>query len=334
MHKDSTAYTILVIEDNTGDALLIREYLHEHIASPEILEAATYAAAIRFLESRGNSIDFILLDLTLPDLRGEELTQGILDASGDIPVMVLTGYNDLGFAVRSMEMGVSDYFLKDDLTAFSLYKSIYYNLERIKHYQEIERSRRRYNDLFHFSPQPMCVFDVHTLNILDANEAAVQEYGYSLEELRGMKLSELWHGTSQEEGQTFLSSMQENPRDHHSGVFKLRKKDDSVISVEAHSNRIDFEGSEQRIVMAVDITEQLAHVQAIEEQNSRLREIAWMQSHVVRAPLARLMGMVDLFNSEILKTEERDLFLDEIQKAAEELDKIIGEIVRKSEKVN
>ena len=122
MHKDSTAYTILVIEDNTGDALLIREYLHEHIASPEILEAATYAAAIRFLESRGNSIDFILLDLTLPDLRGEELIQGILDASGDIPVMVLTGYNDLGFAVRSMEMGVSDYFLKDDLTAFSLYK--------------------------------------------------------------------------------------------------------------------------------------------------------------------------------------------------------------------
>jgi DNA-binding response OmpR family regulator len=70
---------------------------------------------------------------------------------------------------------------------------------------------------------------------------------------------------------------------------------------------------------------------AMEAQNKQLREIAWMQSHGVRAPLARLMGLVNLLQS---TDEAKDLDMTEmyqhIQNSADELDKIIREITQKT----
>jgi PAS domain S-box-containing protein len=83
-----------------------------------------------------------------------------------------------------------------------------------------------------------------------------------------------------------------------------------------------------------DITEQRSHTKAIEDQNAQLKEIAWMQSHVVRAPLARMMGFINLLekNKEEV-TIDRSL-LHYVLEAGVELDGIIRDIVRKSEKIN
>lgn len=80
-----------------------------------------------------------------------------------------------------------------------------------------------------------------------------------------------------------------------------------------------------------DITELKLHVKAIEEQNIKLKEIAWTQSHIVRAPLARLMGLVNLLG----KTNENSVNQKEMYKyimdSSKELDDIIRDIVKKSE---
>jgi hypothetical protein len=47
-------------------------------------------------------------------------------------------------------------------------------------------------------------------------------------------------------------------------------------------------------IIARDITEYKNYVETVELQNKKLREIAWMQSHMVRAPLARIMGLIPL----------------------------------------
>ncbi|HET8864129.1 MAG TPA: response regulator, partial [Gracilimonas sp.] len=82
---------ILVVEDNPGDFVLIEEYLSEGLKSPEVLNARTFHEAEEYLN---NHIGFhiILLDLSLPDLSGEPLVQKMMDLSGQIPVIVLTGY--------------------------------------------------------------------------------------------------------------------------------------------------------------------------------------------------------------------------------------------------
>lgn len=67
---------------------------------------------------------------------------------------------------------------------------------------------------------------------------------------------------------------------------------------------------------------------AIEEQNEKLREIAWTQSHVVRAPLARLMGLVELLKNHELEQHEIDNVISNLGTSAGELDAIISEMIQ------
>jgi len=71
----------------------------------------------------------------------------------------------------------------------------------------------------------------------------------------------------------------------------------------------------------------LEHINAVEEQNKKLREIAWIQSHIVRAPLARMMGLMDLFKS---AADEKETIVDFLIESAHELDAIIQDITNKA----
>jgi len=90
------------------------------------------------------------------------------------------------------------------------------------------------------------------------------------------------------------------------------------------------DGHPIRMIGAIqDISERVNYIEAIENQNKLLRDISWMQSHLVRAPLANIMGLADLLCQEKGKTVDESLSL--LQKSAIELDKIIRDIVKKSE---
>ena len=82
-----------------------------------------------------------------------------------------------------------------------------------------------------------------------------------------------------------------------------------------------------------DISQRIDYMHKLEEQNGRLREIAWIQSHVVRAPLARLIGLIELLKMEANSDQQRRWVLQSIAKSAQELDSIIGEIIEKSQQV-
>lgn len=66
------------------------------------------------------------------------------------------------------------------------------------------------------------------------------------------------------------------------------------------------------------------------QADSKLREIAWMQSHVVRAPLARLMGLVDIMQQEPVNKDLKNELLDHIVDTAHELDKVVRDISDKT----
>ena len=80
-----------------------------------------------------------------------------------------------------------------------------------------------------------------------------------------------------------------------------------------------------------DITERMNHIEAIEEQNTKLKEIAWIQSHLVRAPVARILGLIELLKNEKEKDNEVEL-LNYIYDSTEELDVLIKDIIYKTEK--
>jgi len=80
----------------------------------------------------------------------------------------------------------------------------------------------------------------------------------------------------------------------------------------------------ERKKMNLNLLEQIT---AVEEQNKKLSEIAWIQSHIVRAPLARMMGLMDLFKS---AEDEKETIVDYLIESAHELDLIIRDITNKA----
>ena len=143
MLNGKKVYDILVIEDNPGDFVLVEEFLLEQIETVTITHAKNYRESKDILSVKCDDFDIVLLDISLPDKTGVPLIQEIIEMCRFTPVIVLTGYEDFEFGVNSLVLGVSDYILKDELTALSLYKSIVYNTERKRIISALEISEKR-----------------------------------------------------------------------------------------------------------------------------------------------------------------------------------------------
>lgn len=79
-----------------------------------------------------------------------------------------------------------------------------------------------------------------------------------------------------------------------------------------------------------DITEKVNHIQAIEIQNKRLKEISWIQSHKVRGPLARILSLISLLEDNQTDLSEVKELVPLLKLSAEELDHVLKDIIRKT----
>lgn len=102
------------------------------------------------------------------------------------------------------------------------------------------------------------------------------------------------------------------------------------IAVERDVTKIKH--AEQELQKAYD--EKLKYIENIEEKNKRLSEIAWIQSHIVRAPVARIMGIVDVLTDCEVDPFETKQLLNHLLRSAEDLDKIIRDIADKTAETN
>ncbi len=206
--------------------------------------------------------------------------------------------------------------------------------ERQKAEESLKESENKYRTLFHASPLPKWIFDLETLAILDSNNSAIEHYGYSYQEFLGMSVLNLSIPQELDNAKEWLTADPSDNEATKSYLLTHRKKNGEQIQVEMRSNVLTFEGRKAKIIIANDITEREQYIGAINIQNVKLREIAWIQSHVVRAPLARMMGLVDLLH--ILKGDksETEMLMQNFFESANELDLIIGEISAKSAQVS
>jgi PAS domain S-box-containing protein len=201
------------------------------------------------------------------------------------------------------------------------------------HLQVLEESEKKYSDLFHLSPLPMWVFDVDDLKFLSVNTAAINHYGYTEQEFLTMTIKDIRPKEDGFKVDNAIKLAREIKSYNNLGVFKHKKKNGQIIKVEIQSNFIHFNGKNTRLVLANDITEKQDYIDAIEKQNKHLQDIGWIQSHVVRAPLARIMGLVELFKNYKNADMDKLNLLDNIQISANELDSIVREISAKSEQI-
>ena len=120
---------ILLVEDNPGDADLIKEMLADHaLIEGDIEEAGTLSAALSRLRSGG--IDIVLLDLGLPDSSGLQGVNGIQGTAPGVPIIVLTGLDDEKMGMSAIKEGAQDYIIKNYLNSRQLTRSVFFAIER------------------------------------------------------------------------------------------------------------------------------------------------------------------------------------------------------------
>jgi CheY-like chemotaxis protein len=121
------ARPILLVEDDDGDAILVRACLEESGVAPEnVVWVRTLAAATQALPGAPGCV---LLDLGLPDADGLTALTTVVEAAPDTAVIVLTGRHD-PTGTEALAVGAQDYLVKGDITGDLLGRSIRYAVER------------------------------------------------------------------------------------------------------------------------------------------------------------------------------------------------------------
>lgn len=270
MEYSTSGLRVLIVEDNLGDYLLIEDYLKEGFENVLIKRAATFAEAKIACESP-ETIDIIILDLTLPDLSGKELISAITEITGDLPLIVLTGFGNINFGFKTISSGVSDYLLKNDLSSSQLQKSIVYSIERYRINSQLKASEAKYKTLFRASPMPKWIYDIQTLKFVDVNDAALSHYGYSREEFMSMTIRDIKpHG---ERGTMKEAVAENNNSDKIIAEYRHQKKNGDIIDVEVQSSSIDLNGLKARVVLVTDITQRLASENALYASEQRYKTL-------------------------------------------------------------
>lgn len=118
---------VLLVEDDEGDALLVRECLRDAgLHEDDLIWCRTVAEGVEALVEKPSCV---LLDLGLPDASGLEALHTVVAEVTTTPVIVLTGRHDRT-GVEAVAAGAQDYLIKDDLTPELLDRTIRYAVQR------------------------------------------------------------------------------------------------------------------------------------------------------------------------------------------------------------
>jgi DNA-binding response OmpR family regulator len=132
---------VLLIEDNPGDADLVRLRLVE--SNPMVDVSCVNRLADGIASLKENIPSLVLLDLNLPDSQGAETFRKLLEKAPDVPVVILSGQNDEALAIKALHQGAQDYLVKGGLTSAGLDRAMRYAIERQALLRSLEISRKQ-----------------------------------------------------------------------------------------------------------------------------------------------------------------------------------------------
>ncbi|MCQ4574326.1 MAG: EAL domain-containing protein [Candidatus Brocadiales bacterium] len=134
---ESEKINVLLIEDNPGDARLVKEMLAEARDEPFKLEwVGRLSGGLERLEK--GEINLVLLDLGLPDSVGLDTFRGVHEKAPELPIVVFSGSNDETMAIEAVKQGAQDYLVKGNVDTSLLVRSMRYAVERKKAEEKIK----------------------------------------------------------------------------------------------------------------------------------------------------------------------------------------------------
>ncbi|WP_438967318.1 response regulator [Flavobacterium sp.] len=304
--------------------------------------------------------DLIIVDLMMPKVSGFDILEHLNKSKEEnwiIPVLVLTASNNPADKLKALKLGATEFLtkplditetslrIKNILTTSYLFKTernLRQNLEekireRTRDLEiaknEAEKNELKYRNLFNANSDAISISSIKNEKpsyFLESNPANKILSDYEMEEFKTLTIYDFIQDERKEQFDNMISKLEKNEIISFETTAKSKKG--KIKNIEAKCILIEYNGEKAILNIFRDITERTKFIEAMIAQNKVLKDIAWSQSHEVRAPLATLIGLVNLiseYDEKEFQTDGKEI-LKMIKKYSDDLDQIIKKTSEKT----
>jgi PAS domain S-box-containing protein len=303
--------TVLLVEDNPGDARLILELLGEVQAQAFDLERVDRLdEAIARLARTG--VDVVLLDLGLPDSQGLDTFIRARREAPNEPIVVISGLDDERVALEAVRSGAQDYLVKGRIEGQLLARVLRYAIERKRGEEALRAREAHYRTILENIGDGVLITDRQG-RYLDVNPRACEVTGYPREELLRLNTTDTY---LPEERAGVLPRLAEIARSGSASYERsLLRKDGAVITVDVNARALPAGNLLATLRDVTDrkrLEEQLRQAQKMEA----VGRLAGGVAHDFNNVLTAIFGYADLLTEEFPAGSPARQDLEEIRKAA------------------
>ena len=311
---------ILLIEDNPGDAQLVKIYMKDAAFKYDLFHAETLFEGQDVINRQ--EIDLVLLDLSLPDTTGFKTLNLYLEKVQNVPVIVLTGVNNEIVGYQAVKAGAQDYLVKGQFEGKLLGRSIRYAIQRHKEVQKLEDTKRELtiNERRIVKAQQLAGFGNWEMDLVSSEMIWTDE----IYRIFGFHPGSISTGLSD-----YSTYVHYEDKENVEQFFENAMKDGKLYKIE---HRIVVDGTSIKwlaihaqvfcddltnrtmLVGGVqDITERKANEQMIMEQNinrqtSMLKDEAMQDmSFHIRTPLSSIVNLLYLMETTTISPQQSEL---------------------------
>lgn len=332
---------ILCVEDNPGDARIIKELFDDNLYN---MYEISFATSIESVLNVIKDVEYeaILLDLSLPDSSGLDTLERMKTLTPETPIIVLTGLLDEKLCEEIIQNGAQDYFTKGKITADLLTRSIRYARDRYVFVKKIKETQEQFINLVENISDGILVID---------EDGLIKYLNHSCEKIFSKPKAKL---LNQSFG--FPISI------HDYTEITIHGGDGVIKTAEMHSSEVIWEDKLCYLAALRDITERklieqqlLQKSEIIETQNEELKQInkeyklindelfkskikaeesdklksAFLanMSHEIRTPMNGIVGFADLLNNPGLRDRKRKEYTSIIIERSNHLLNIVNDIL-------
>ncbi|MDD2220208.1 MAG: response regulator [Desulfoplanes sp.] len=310
-------HTILTIEDDT----LIRDTLVDWLENNgfSALKARSGREGIDVFNQKHP--DLVLLDLTMPEINGLTVLKTIRLQDPDVPVIIVSGRNDIKAAISAFKAGAWDYVTKP-IASMDIFKATILNgLEKKDLKEKVKHAEERYSTLI--QNLPIIVFALKKNFHIDfINRTCEEILGYSdiqLIENKGLFFKRI----PKENRKEFFMSLRSwftQSNTPFSLEFKFKHKRGYLMHLQARfiglSNPKSSENPERVEGVIMDVTEHhfLEEVLVQREKLNLLGAMSSEMAHQFRNPLMSLGGFARILQHKHPLIKETEIILSEAKK--------------------
>ncbi|PJZ45845.1 PAS domain S-box protein [Leptospira brenneri] len=323
MNADASINYAQIIMDNSTDAILLIGLDHSVLAYNQNLQDTILAYSGKILKAGDNYLEFlnkedtiVFLDMFQRCINGETVTIERIEELNQIPVWFEFKLNPtydkdknlLGICLRGKDIDT-----------------------RKKMQMAHSESEEKFRNLIESAPNSILIVDTSG-KIVHCNIETENTFGYHKEELINQSVELLVPLRYRSGHDHLVSGYVQAPRPMRIGknqVTSAIRKDGKEIFVEISLNSFEVNKTNYVSAIIVDITEKIQIETKIKEQIQELKEIARIQSHEIRRPLANILGLLELLESKMTE-EKRNEIHSYLRKSANDLDELVYDIVKRS----